>query len=116
LSRPVFARDLLPSEKRFFAAMTDISFGRIEFLRIERGELVLDPWPTTVRTVKFGSADTANHKPLVGEVGLKAEVAEFFEYVRAVDAGEIRCLALRHSLPFTMEIAHGPNAIGGRRD
>jgi hypothetical protein len=41
-------------------------------------------------------------------------MAEFFEYVRAVDAGEIRCLELRHGLPFFMEIEHRPNANGGR--
>jgi len=31
-------------------------------------------------------------------------VAEFFEYTRAVDAGEIRTLEIRHSLPFSMEV------------
>ena len=115
VSRPTFVRHLLPSERRFVAAMDDIGFGRIERLVIRRGELVLDPWPTTVRAVKFGSAEAAMPKPLAGEFELRAEVAEFFEYVRGVDTGEIRCLALRHGRPFTMEIAHGPNAIGGRR-
>jgi hypothetical protein len=32
-----------------------------------------------------------------------------------VDTGEIRCLELRHGLPFSMEIEHGHNATGGRR-
>jgi hypothetical protein len=35
---------------------------------------------------------------------LNSEIAEFFEYVRGIEAGEIRCLEIRHGLPFTMEI------------
>jgi hypothetical protein len=31
-------------------------------------------------------------------------VAEFFAYVRDVDAGEIRELEVRHGIPFAMEI------------
>jgi hypothetical protein len=115
MSRPTSTQDLFQSERRFVAAMTEIGFGRFEFMRIEHGELLLDPWPTTVRGVKFGSDDPATRKPLPDEFELKGQVAEFFEYVRAVDAGEIRCLELRHGLPFSMEIEQQPNASGCRR-
>ncbi len=57
MSRPVSTRDLLPSERTFVTAVSRLGFGRFEYLRIERGELVLDPWPTVVRDVKFGSQD-----------------------------------------------------------
>ena len=113
--RPKSTRDLSASERRFAEAMHHVGFGRCEFLRIERSELVLDPWPTTVRGVKFGSADTVTHQPPPVDFELKAQVAEFFEYVRSVDSGEIRCLEVRHGLPFSMEIEHHPNASGGRR-
>jgi len=115
MSRPTTTRDLSQSERRFVAAMNELRFGRFEFLRIEHGELVLEPWPTTVRGVKFGSEDAVKHRPLPDEFELKGQVSEFFEYVRAVDAGEIRCLELRHGLPFSMEIEHRLNAGGGRR-
>ncbi len=115
MSRPTSTHDLLRSERRFVAAMTELGFGRFEFLRIERGELVLDPWPTTVRGVKFGSADTAIYKPLPDGFELKAQVAEFFEWVRGVDEGEIRCLELRHGLPFSMEIEHRSDTRGACR-
>ena len=55
--RPASTGDLLASERTFVAAMTGLGYGRFEFLRIERGELVLDPWPTVVRDVKFCSHD-----------------------------------------------------------
>ena len=38
------------------------------------------------------------------EFDLKGEVADLFEYTRDVEDGEIRCLAVRHGLPFSMEI------------
>jgi len=102
-------RDLLASERSFLAAMTELGFGRFEFLRIERGELVLDPWPTTVRGVKFGSEERTAHDSR-DEFELKRQVVELFKYVREVDAGEIRCLEVRHCLPFSMEIEHRRDA------
>jgi len=42
---------------------------------------------------------------------LKPQVTELFEYIRAVDAGEIRTLEVKHGLPFSMEI----EMAGGRR-
>lgn len=114
MNRPTATLDLLQSERRFLAAITDLGFGRFEFLRIERGELVLDPWPSTVRGVKFGSEEPAARRGSE-EFELKRQVAELFEYVREVEAGEIRCLEVRHGLPFSMEIEHRQDPNGGRR-
>jgi hypothetical protein len=100
---PASTRDLLPSECRFLIAMQQIGFGSFESVRIENGELVLDPWPTTIRGVKFGSEDrSASLTP--AEFHLKRQVVELFEYVREVDTGEIRRLEIRHGLPFSMEV------------
>ncbi len=109
--RPVSTRDLRPSERAFAAAMSDLGFGRFEYLRIERGELILNPWPTIVRDVKFGSQVPGTAKIPPAEFELKPQVAEFFEYVRSVDAGEIRTLEVKHGLPFSMEI----EMAGGHR-
>jgi hypothetical protein len=51
--RTAWAHDLLPSERRFLAAIDELVFGRFELLRIEPGELLLDPWPKTVRDVRL---------------------------------------------------------------
>jgi hypothetical protein len=111
MSRPMSTRDLRLSEHTFAAAMSDLGFGRFEYLRIERGELVLNPWPTAVRDVKFGSHDPGAAKIPPEEFALKPQVAELFEYIRSVDAGEIRTLEVKHGLPFSMEI----EMAGGRR-
>ena len=62
---PISTRDLLPKERRFLRAMQELGHGRFECLRIFQGELVLDPWPATIRSVKFGNA-TPN-RPLLGQ-------------------------------------------------
>lgn len=107
-SRPKWTHDLSPSERRFLAAMNELGFGRFEFLRIEHGELLLDPWPKNIRDVKFGSQDATPHKGLDDAFELRPAVVEFFEYVRAVEEGQILCLTVKHGLPFSMQIERRP--------
>jgi hypothetical protein len=73
--------------------------------RSSERRFVLDPCPTIVRSVKFG--DTTPNRPdnRSGEFELKQQTAQLFEFIRGVEAGEIRVLELRGGLPFTMEIA-----------
>ena len=115
-ARPHSTTDLLPSERVFLAAIQQVGFGRFEYLQIRQGDLVLDPWPVAVRDVKFGvepsGPDSCESR---AEFDLKRQVADFFEYTRGVDAGEIRTLEIRHGLPFSMEIELAANrARGGR--
>jgi len=49
------------------------------------------------------------------EFELKRQVAELFDYVRTIEAGEIRCLEVRHGLPFSMEVEHLTGSSGGER-
>jgi hypothetical protein len=100
---PVTIQDLLPSEVVFVASMQQLGFGRFEYLQIRSGELVLNPGPVTVRDVKFGSP-VMTGKTSAATSELQPQIAEFFAYVREVDAGEIREVEVRHGLPFSMEI------------
>ena len=115
MTKPTSTHDLRPSERAFVTAMQRLCFGHFESLLIERGELVLDPWPTMVRSVKFATQESAVPRMSPDEFTLKRQVSELFEYVRAVESGEIRCLEIRHGLPFSMEIEHGPGVSGGER-
>lgn len=111
MSGPVSTRNLRPTDRKLVIAMQQLRFGRIEYLRIKSGELVLDPWPKTIRDVKFCSK--ANQPETTGdEFLLKEQVVEFFEYVRGVDTGEIRVLEVKHGLPFSMEIDHAETDPG----
>lgn len=102
---PCSTRDLRPSERRFLAAMQRLGHGRFEAMQIQHGELVLEPPPTAVRSVKFGTATPNSPSQPADECELKQQVAQFFGFVRSVDAGEIRFLEVRGGLPFAMEIA-----------
>ena len=102
-SRPTSTKDLTASERQFVVLIQQLGFGRFEYLQIRNGEVLLNPWPVAVRDVKFGTpANTGS--PAAATSELRSQVAEFFEYVRDVDAGEIRELQVRHGLPFSMEI------------
>ena len=107
-------RDLLPSERRFVTAMRELGYGRFESLEIHHGEFVLDPWPTTVRSVKFGHPTTSQPGAGPDAFELKNQIAELFAHVRSVHAGVIRVLEVRGGLPFCMEIADEPGHGGGR--
>jgi len=102
---PTSTRDLRPSERRFLAVMQQLGYGRFESMRIQRGELVLEPPPTAVRSVKFGAATPNRPAELSGDFQLKKETAQLFGFIRGVDAGEIRVLEVRGGLPLSMEIA-----------
>jgi hypothetical protein len=40
------------------------------------------------------------------EFELKKSLADLFEHIRGVDEGEIRCLEVRHGLPFSMQVEY----------
>jgi hypothetical protein len=96
--------DLRPSERQFIAAMQRLGFGRFERLKISGGELVLDPWPTTVRHLKSGATAPQQQRP--DDFQLKKPLVEFFVWVRGVDQGEIRVLHVHAGLPAAMETEH----------
>jgi hypothetical protein len=107
----VSTHDLRPSERRFVAAMQQLGYGWFESLRIQGGEIVLDPWPTTVRSVKFGNT-TPNRPSRKADFGLKGQITELLAHVRRIDAGLIRLLEIRGGLPFCMELVDQPDAGG----
>lgn len=115
MTTPRSTADLVPTERLLVNALQRLCFGRIEHLQIRHGEVVLAPWPTTIRDVKFGAEDALPRADLPEAFELKRQVTELFEYVRAITAGEIRVLEIRHGLPFAMQIEHEPDISGGRR-
>ena len=100
--------ELRPKERRFLHAMQEHGHGRFESMRICQGELVLDPWPTTIRSVKFGNPTPNRPLPEFEDFELKDRVTEFFAYVRTIDVGVIRVLEVRGGLPFCMDVTEPP--------
>src|ERR1017187_8942012 len=92
---PKSMRDLRPSESQFVDAMRRLGHGRFESVRIQRGELVLEPPPTAVRSVKFGKPTPNRPQHPSNAFDLKQEGAQLFEAVRGVDDGGVRGLEVR---------------------
>jgi hypothetical protein len=108
---PKTTRDLRGSERRFLEAMQLLGHGRFESVQILKGELVLKPWPATIRSVKFGNAKVSRIIPPT-DFELKTSVIELLEHVRSIEAGVIRALEVRGGLPFCMEIDEDKNPAG----
>ena len=103
-SRPTTTCDLLPTECAFLDEMRRLGYGRYESLKIRNGELVLAPWPTAIRDVKFGAQDPGCEKELRAEFKLSQQLVQLFEYIRNMDAGEIRVLVIKSGMPFSMQV------------
>ena len=99
--------DLRPTERTFVRAMSRLEYGTFEQVKIERGELVLDPWPASVRDVKFGVAGESG-KVAAEPYELRRQVVQFIECVRAIETGIIRVLDVRGGLPFGMKLEQQP--------
>lgn len=95
--------DLLPSERRFRNAMSDLQFGHFQDLRICNGQLVLDPAPMAVRQLKFGKTAPAPSQQCGREFVLKQAVIDFFQHVRAIEHGRICLLQIQNGLPVLAE-------------
>jgi hypothetical protein len=101
-TRPTTAHDLSTLERTFALILQKLG-GRLETVRNHGGAVVLEPWPTGLMVLKFGAAETQSPSP-ASSFELKSSLANLFEYIRGVDDGEIRCLEVRHGLPFSIEV------------
>jgi len=93
--------DLTPTEQLCVSAMRQLQFGRYERVQIRNGEFLL-PF-TGVQMVKFGS-EGPTLLSATDDFELKRQVIDLIEQVRMVASGEIRCLEVKHGLPFSMEV------------
>jgi hypothetical protein len=93
-----------PSRARLIEWMQRIGFGTIEQLVIRQGEPVLDPPPKVVRDVKFGAENGPRPESDLNDFVLKAQVRDLFAQFDVMGNGTIRCLEVKHGLPFRMQV------------
>ena len=84
--------------------MQQFDFGSIEGLVVQDGEPVLDPPPRLIRDVKFAAEHGPRPESGLGDFALKAQVRDLFDHLDALGNGTIRCLEVKHGLPFRMQI------------
>ena len=112
MTAPTTLSDLTAPESAFLAAMQRVGFGSFQYVEVRHGEIVLDPWPATLRDIKF-AAMASPGQPANSEQELRPQVAEFFGQVRGIAAGEIRELQVRHGIPFSMRLELSAAQLAG---
>ena len=96
--------DLPPAGVRLVELMQGINFGRIEGLAVRAGTPVLDPPPRMVREVKFCSENGPRPEAAKQDFALKTQVRDLFAHLGAMGDGIVRCIEIKHGLPFRMTV------------
>jgi len=95
---------LPPAREHLVRLMQEIDFGVVEGLTVLDGEPVFNPRPRLVREVKFGGENGPRPEAARGDFALKAPVRELFAQMEAMGDGIIRCIEVKHGLPFKMTV------------
>lgn len=95
---------LSEAQAKLVEVMQGINFGRLEGLAVRRGEPVLDPPPRVVREIKFSGENGPRPEADKQDFALKAQVRDLFAQMEAMGDGIIRCLEVKHGLPFKMTV------------
>lgn len=94
----------------------DLQYGRIERLHVRDGELVLDPMPKVIRTVKFSDPTTKRSASTLAEVLSKPQTQAFIREISRMMSGCIQRLEVRDGQPCFMEVEINSASIGEGAD
>jgi len=97
-------KQLSEHQESLVEIMQSLNFGRIEDLPVHAGQPVLAPPPRVIREVKFGGDNGPRLEVANDDFELKAQVRELFAQMKVMGNGVIRCLEVKHGLPFRMTI------------
>jgi hypothetical protein len=95
-------RSLSCPKRDLIRLLQRIQFGQIHHLPIRGGEPVLSPPPHVIRDVKFCAESGPRPDLDHDDIALKAQVLDLFAQLDSIGNGTIRCLEVRHGLPFRM--------------
>jgi hypothetical protein len=104
---PLRMQSMSPARRRLTDLMSEIGFGQIEGLVVQRGEPQFQPMPRVIREIKFGERETTQ-AGMSADAAPKRHVIELFAALAKVGDGIIERLEIRHGLPFRMVVAAPP--------
>ncbi len=88
--------------------MHEMDFGRIMNLHVRSGEPVFHPPPRVVCEIKLGTHSIQARERQKDDFALKAQVIELFDLLSSLGDGVVRCLQVKHGLPFLLHIEGVP--------
>ena len=95
---------LTPRRKQLVELMQRMNFGTIEKLIVQNGDPIFNPAPVVTRQVKFGASNQARPESSLTDFALRNPVRELFAQMEAMGDGVIRCIEVKHGLPFKMTV------------
>jgi hypothetical protein len=92
-------------QQRLLESMQELNFGRIEGIRICRGQPVLEPSPRIIRDVRLGGGENGPRPELAREdFALKTQVVEMFDHLSRLTDGSVAAIHVQHGLPCRLTI------------
>ncbi len=95
--------------------MHEHQFGRIENLRVERGQPVPDRRLSIIRAAHLGSSDGGSKMPVSDDTLLKKSIRDLIDAIEQLQNGVVVRLEFRWGLPFLLETTARPGDIPTER-
>lgn len=104
MNTPICKSSLSIPEQRLIELFQELNFGRLEGLRIHRGQPVFEPSPRVVQTLKMGGSNGPREEAGLPDFWLKQPLVDLLATIREIADGEILVIDIKNGLPFTVEI------------
>ena len=98
------AAHLPEDEQRLLHFMRWLQFGRIENLHIKERQVVLEPAPRLIETVRIGPQRPFNVVGWDGDYELRQSMIDLLELLRSVGNGVVPLIVVKHGLPHLVEL------------
>jgi hypothetical protein len=99
VNEPRTKSSLSPQRKTLIEMMQRLNFGRLENLRIEDGEPIVDAAVRIVQEIKIGGANGPRPELQQSDFVLRAEAIELFDHLDQLGSARIALLQVRAGLP-----------------
>jgi hypothetical protein len=111
---PITKSSLSDPQQRLIALMQYLNFGRIEALRVIRGEPVFEPPPRIIQKLKLGGENGPRPEASLPDFWLKQQTVEMLRAIAELADGVVSVIEVKHGLPYAVEIERQPGQVGGR--
>ena len=105
---PVNKSDLSTDQAEFVELMQRLAFGFIERLVVRDGHPVVEAHTRVIRDIKLGASNGPRPELALPDFALKASVQELLDVLAANGNATVRCLEIKHGLPFRIQVEDTP--------
>jgi hypothetical protein len=103
LNQPISKSSLSKAQARLVELLQIVNFGRIEALRVHRGEPIFTPPPRVIQTLKMGGRNGPREEVNLEDFWLKQPIVDLLQTMRDIGDGELMAIAIAHGLPHLVE-------------